>query len=113
MNHSHQEFSGRSIVVHVSDRTEDLERATRTAISLEQAYPGVQVRIIVNGQALAGMTAFSTDLLPQNTQIGACSLGLGRLGIDPETLDAGIKILPTAPLEIAEAQFNGASYIRL
>jgi intracellular sulfur oxidation DsrE/DsrF family protein len=41
------------IVLHVSDRAEDLARAATTASLLREAYPGADVRVIVNGPALA------------------------------------------------------------
>lgn len=103
----------RAVVVHASDRPQDLERAVSTAGALRSAFPGVRVRIVVNGAALTGIPDFEVGRLPDDTTLAVCAVGLGRRGIEESTVPDGVEIVPAAPLAIAAEQFDGAAYIRL
>ncbi|WP_295012718.1 hypothetical protein [uncultured Microbacterium sp.] len=98
----------RRVVVHVSDDPTDLDRAVATAQSLREAFPGAEVRVIVNGAALDGLR--EGQALPG---VEACAIGLGRRGIDTASLGAGIEVIPSAAVALTEAQFEGAAYIRI
>jgi len=98
----------RRVVVHVTDDPADLDRAVATAQSLREAFPDGEVRVIVNGPALDGLREGQS--LPG---VEACAIGLERRGIDTAALRAGVDVIPSAAMAIAEAQFKGAAYIRI
>lgn len=98
----------RRVVVHVSEDPADVERAVSTAASLREAFPDAEVRVIVNGAALEGLRA--GEPLPG---VEACAVGLGRRGIDAGSLRDGVKVIPSAAIALAEAQFDGAAYLRI
>lgn len=98
----------RTVVLHVTSSPADVERAVATAARLRSALAGTDVRIIVNGPALYGLTAGG-----ELADVEACGGGLDQLGIDPSTLRAGVVVIPSAAVALAEAQFAGAAYIRI
>lgn len=102
-----------TLVLHVSDVPQDLDRAVTTARSLGASQPDVQVRIIVNGPALDGMASAQPGQLPAGSSIAACLTGLRNRGIDPAQLPSGVQTVDSALLAIAQEQLAGAAYIRL
>jgi len=106
--------SRNEIVLHVSDTPEDVSRAIAASSALAQADPAAQVRIIVNGAALDGVTESAPPVtLDEGVTVEACQIGLRRRGIGEDSLRPGVSTLTSAVVSIAEAQRRGASYIRL
>lgn len=103
----------RAVVLHVVDAPEDLDRAIGTSRALQANFPGVRVRIVVNGPALQAIPAVNVSELPEHVGVAACSIGLQRREIATADVPDGVDIVPAAPLVIVEEQFNGAAYIRL
>lgn len=103
----------RAVVVHIADAPQDMERAIRTSQALQERFPGIRVRIIVNGPALTGVSSVVVDELPENVGVAVCALGLRRHDIAETEVPDGLEIVPTAPVAIVEEQFNGAAYLRL
>lgn len=103
----------RTVVLHASDKVQDVQRAIDSARRLGEAFEGVRVRIIINGQALDAATGRRPDRLPPETTVGVCAVGLANRGIDAAQLPAGIQVVPAAPIAIAQEQFAGAAYVRL
>lgn len=103
----------RAVVIHVSDSPQDVQRAISTAGSLREAFPGVRVRIIVNGEALTAVASMTPQQLPDDVEVAACSIGLRRRDIDEDSLPEGVEVIAAAPVAIVEEQFNGAAYLRL
>ena len=102
-----------TLVLHVSDAPQDLDRAVTTARTLGTSQTDVQVRIIVNGPALDGMASAQPGQLPAGSSIAACLNGLRNRGIDPAGLPSGVQTVDSALLAIAHEQLAGAAYIRL
>lgn len=107
------EQSAREVILHVSDDPADVQRALDAAAGLQTAGLGVDVRVIVNGAALTGLTETDAVDVPEHTRVAACSVGLGRRGIDPEDLRPAVLTVPSAVVAIVEAQLAGAAYVRI
>lgn len=105
--------STRQVVLHVADAPADLERAIASAQALREEMPDCEVRIIVNGPALAGVTGETPVVAPDGVRVAACAIGLARRGDDPSTLRPGITSVPGASAALAQAQFEGAAYLRV
>lgn len=102
----------REVILHVADDPADVQRALDAA-GLHAAGLGVRVRVIVNGPALAGLTGTDAVQVPEHTEVAACSVGLGRRGIDPGELRPEVGTVPSAVTAIVHAQLAGAAYIRI
>lgn len=107
------EESPQDVILHVSDDPADVQRALDAAAGLQAASLGVRVRVIVNGPALAGLTGAQVVEVPERTEVAACSVGLGRRGIDPDDLRPEVGTVPSAVTAIVQAQLSGAVYIRI
>ena len=103
----------REVILHVADDPADVQRAVDAAAGLQAADPAVDVRVIVNGPALTGLTGEVAVGLPDNTQIAACSVGLDRREIGPGELRPDVLTVPSAVVAIVEAQKAGAVYVRM
>lgn len=103
----------RAVVVHVANAPEDVQRAINASRSLQESFPGVRIRIIVNGPALTAAPTIAPDELPENVDVAVCAVGLKRHNVTEAEVPNGIEIVPTAPIAIVEEQFNGAAYLRL
>ncbi|UNX54983.1 DsrE family protein [Georgenia sp. TF02-10] len=51
--------------------------------------------------------------MPEHTEVAACSVGLGRRGLDPDELRPEVGTVPSAVTSIVQAQLAGAAYIRI
>jgi len=103
----------RDVVLHVSDAPADLARATDNARLIAEQYPGVRVRVIVNGAALEGLRVPDGVDVPPGVEVAACAIGLGRRGIDRAALPPGVEVVPAAVPAIVAAQLGGAVYVRI
>ncbi|GAB3750384.1 hypothetical protein [Microlunatus parietis] len=103
----------REVILHVADDPADVQRALDAAAGLQAAGLGVRVRVIVNGPALAGLTGTDAVQVPEHTEVAACSVGLGRRGIDPGELRPEVGTVPSAVTAIVHAQLADAAYIRI
>lgn len=105
---------GNEVIVHVADSPEDVARATAAGAAIIQADPSLQVRIIVNGPALTGLLDSAATLdVADGVAIEACSIGLGRRGIDETRLQTSVATVDSAVVAIVFAQRAGAAYVRL
>lgn len=107
------EQNRREVILHASDDPADVQRALDAAAGLQHSNSAVSVRVIVNGAALTGLTGTDAVTLPEHTQVAACSVGLGRRGIDPAELKPAVQTVPSAVVSIVEAQLAGAVYVRI
>lgn len=107
------EQSPREVILHVSDDPADVQRALDAAAGLQAADLGVHVRVIVNGAALTGLTGADAVVLPESTEVAACSVGLGRRGIGSDELRPAVQTVASAVVAIVEAQLAGAAYVRI
>lgn len=105
--------AARTVILHVSDTPEDLKRATDAARGIRDAYPGLTVRVIINGDALASVAPGSDVDVAEGVEVQACSLGLARRGFDGALLPDGVSTVPAAVTAIVEAQQQGALYVRI
>ncbi|MEX1080003.1 MAG: hypothetical protein WED09_12950 [Homoserinimonas sp.] len=107
-NRTHQ------VILHVSDKAEDVPRAVAAAETLTQNNSELDVRIIVNGTALNGVTDSAEQVSPgEATTIEACELGMQRRNLPLETLQSNVPTVPSSILAIVEAQLAGAAYVRI
>lgn len=103
----------RDVILHASDDPADVQRALDSAAGIASADLGVRVRIIVNGPALEGLTGSEAVSLPEGTEVAACSVGMGKRGIDADDLRPDVQTVPSAVRAIVEAQLAGAAYVRI
>lgn len=103
----------RTVILHATDDPGDVQRALDAASGVRSLDPSLHVRIIVNGGALTGLTGAADLNPPEGTEVAACSVGLGRRGIDHDELRPGVQSVPSAVAAIVEAQLAGAAYVRL
>lgn len=105
--------TARAVVIHASDSPRDMQRAIHTAQNLREGFPGVRIRIVVNGPALSAVPMLDPHELPENVGVAVCAVGLQRHDIAATEIPDGVEIVPAAPRIIVEEQFNGAAYLRL
>lgn len=106
--------SSNAVVLHVSEKPEDVSRAVAAAKGLTDAHPDLHVRIIVNGPALVGVTTAAEQLTPDEaTTVEACQVGMHRRDLAPDQLQPTVQTVGSAVVALAEAQLAGAAYIRL
>lgn len=102
------------VVLHVSDRAEDVPRAVAAAEALKQGNPGLDVRIIVNGPALNGVTDSAHPITAAGAAtVEACALGMKRRSLPLETLQPDVLTVASSVVAIVEAQLAGAAYVRI
>lgn len=106
--------TSRTVLLHVSDRPEDIVRAIGIAETLHGARPETRIRIIVNGPAIPGVAADATPLPSTDAAtVEACEGGLRNHRIPLDALQPGILTVPAAVVALSDAQFEGAAYIRI
>ena len=104
----------RIVLLHVSDRPEDISRAIGTAHTLHDARPEYGIRIIVNGPAVRGATRDAEPLeVPDFASVEICEGGLRARHIPIDTLQASVTTTPSAAVALADAQFDGSAYNRI
>ncbi|MBM7466227.1 hypothetical protein [Microbacterium esteraromaticum] len=104
----------RTVLLHVSDRPDDIARAIGIAHTLHDARPEYSIRIIVNGPAVRGATRDADPLeVPGFASIEICEGGLRGRGIPVDSLQPGVVTTASAAVAIADAQFDGAAYNRV
>ena len=103
-----------TVLLHVSDRPEDITRALGSARTLHSRRPEFSIRIIVNGPAIAGLTVDAPALeLSDAATVEACEVGMRGHGIRTEQLQPGIRTTASAVVALSDAQFDGAAYVRI
>lgn len=105
--------SSKEVILHASDEAGDVQRAVEAASTLRATDPELEVRIIVNGPALSGLTGHDDLEIPEGTQVEACSIGMGRRGIAEQELRPSVQTTPSAVVAIVRAQSAGAAYVRI
>jgi intracellular sulfur oxidation DsrE/DsrF family protein len=112
--------AGGGILIHAFAENPDvITGALRVARNAAQGLPDRIVEVVVQGPAVTGLTAdggFEDDLaqtLITGVNIVACRNSLDRAGLDPSQLAAGIAVVPSAVVHLAERQWAGAAYIRV
>lgn len=105
------------VMLHVTDRPEDVARAILSSRTLHKARPAYGIRIIVNGAALAGLTTDAAPLdvehLPENATLEACEVGMRAHDIAPDALQRGVSTTASAIAALSDGQLSGAAYIRI
>lgn len=101
------------VVLHASNDPGDVQRALAAAATLGAGQPQTGIRVIVNGAALDGLTGTDPVVLPANTEVEACLVGMGKRGITVDQLRPAVLTVPAAVVALAQAQFTGAAYIRI
>lgn len=80
---------------------------------LRSARPDLGVRIIVNGPALADVVGEAVVEPGDGVTVAACETGLAGRGVPVSQLRPGVATVPVAVVALAEAQLNGAAYLKL
>lgn len=105
----------RTVLLHVS-ASDDITRAQETARGLRETLGDIDVRVIVNGPAIAATTKSAAEplqLVDGDAPIIVCATGMRRRGLDERDLLPGLETTPSAAVYLAERQWAGAAYIRL
>ncbi|MBS1907559.1 MAG: hypothetical protein JST33_13540 [Actinobacteria bacterium] len=104
----------RTVLLHVSDRPDDIVRAIGSAETLHRERPETRIRIIVNGPAIRGVTTDAPPLPATDAAtIEACENGMRNHGIPFESLQPGVVTVLAAVVALSDGQFDGAAYIRV
>ena len=104
----------RTAILHVSDHPEDIARAIGIARTVHAARPSCALRIIVNGPAVRGSTKHADPLpVPDFVSVEICEGGLRAREIPFDAIQDGLTTVPSAAVALADAQFDGAAYIRV
>lgn len=102
------------VVLHASDEPGDAAKALAAAAVLGAKLPTAAITVIVNGAALDGVLRGADELdMAGRPLVRACALGMQRRGIQAEQLQEGIATVPSAVVALAQAQLEGAAYIRI
>ena len=101
------------VLLHASNEPGDVQRALAAVATLGAGQPQTGIRVIVNGAALDGLTGSDPVVLPANTEVEACLVGMGKRGITVDQLRPAVLTVPAAVVALAQAQFAGAAYIRI
>lgn len=83
-----------------------LDRARRNALNLRKARPDAEIRIVVNGDAVAA--ALDHPDPPTDSLLRLCGNSLSRLG----RTAGGLTVVTAGVLDIAESQAEGWGYMR-
>lgn len=101
------------VVLHVSNNAGDIDRALSAAELITATEP-MRVQIIVNGPAVEGLVGPGPALpLAEGVSIAACERALAGKGLKPAQLRPDVAAVPSAVLTLAQAQHEGAAYIRV
>lgn len=104
------------VVLHVSDEPHDVVRGVSAGNLIAKNEP-MQVRIVVNGPAVAGLLASEFDDgvidLGDGVRVHACERALRGQHISIEDLARNVDTLPSGVVALAVAQHDGAAYIRI
>ena len=103
-----------TVVLHVSDRPEDIIRAIGTARTLHEKRPSYRLRIIVNGPAVQGATRGADAIaVPDFVAVDVCEVALRGRGIPLGDVQEGLGTVASAAVALVDAQVAGAAYIRV
>lgn len=105
------------VVLHVSDHPDDVARGLSAAGLIAQSEP-MRVRVIVNGPAVTELVRTGPGSRepipsPEGVSILACQRGLRAQGFNADDLRPGVGSVPSAVIALANAQHEGAAYIRI
>lgn len=101
------------VVLHVSDDSGDITRALSAAELITATQP-MRVQIIVNGPAVEGLVGAGPALRPaEGVSVVACERALERKGLTSAQLRPDVGSVASAVLTLAQAQHEGAAYIRI
>lgn len=107
------------VVLHVCDDEADIPRALSAAELITTQQP-MRVQIIVNGSAVAGLTGSgrppgSRDgvRVSDGVTMSACERALAGAGLTAADLHPGVHTVASAVIALAQAQHEGAAYIRM
>lgn len=101
------------VVLHASHAPADVARALDAARGLAKVHPDLDIHVMVNGDAIEGLTSDAAKQIPDGVQVQACSIGLRNHGVDAAQISQGVELIPGAVTAIVEAELAGALYIRI
>lgn len=107
------EQTTREVILHVADDPADIQRALDAAEGLASTDASLQIRVIVNGAALAGLIGHDVIDVPTRTEVSACRVGLAKRNTDLADLRPAVHTVSSAVSAIVAAQLNGAAYVRI
>ncbi len=112
--------AGRVILIHAFAENPDVITGTlRVARNAVQGLPDGVVQVAVQGIAVTGLTVgggFEDDIAEAvngGVHIVACGNSMDRASLAPSQLAAGIEVVPSAVVHLAEQQWAGAAYVRV
>lgn len=107
------ESSQKRAILQVTRDPEEIDHFVGVAQRLQTRFPGLQVGIVVSGEALSGTIGTTPIDTLDGVCVAACAYGLDKHGYETWQLRPGIGIVPTAISAIVEAQLDGAAYVRI
>ncbi|MFB0835059.1 DsrE family protein [Arthrobacter halodurans] len=113
----------RILLLHVAGPGEppfpDLAAAARAARNALAELDGADVEIVVQGPSVGALVAGGPagdelrTLLEDGVAVAACANSLRSAGLAGKPLVKGVRVVPAAVARLAEAQFDGAAYVRV
>lgn len=105
------------LLFHISDagRWPQLLANARNAL---KADPNTAIRVVANGQAPVSVCAVGNwrreleALAEGGVDVAICGNSVEGLGLDPQHLPRGTRIIPAGIIAIAEAQDEGYRYLK-
>lgn len=113
----------RRLLIHAygSDPVETLLAALRVTANAHREFdPDVRIRLVVQGPAVALLTAGSEQIKDLEAAVAlrgvavvACRNSLRSAGVAEDELHAGIRVVSSAVAYLAEKQWKGWAYVRI
>ena len=100
------------VVLHVSDQPANVARALSAAELITSREP-MRVQVVVNGEAVTGLSGSEPIDVGTAVSIWACERALSQHGLTPDGLRPRVGTVPSAVIALANAQHEGAAYIRI
>ncbi len=100
------------VVLHVSDQPANIARALSAAELITSREP-MRVQVVINGEAITGLSGSEPIGAGEGVSVWACERALKQRGLPPDGLRPGVGTVPSAVIALANAQHEGAAYIRI
>src|SRR5699024_12206017 len=94
------------------DRPANITRALSAAEPLPSREP-MRVQVVVNGEAIIGLSGSEPIDVGAGVSIWACERALRQHDLALDGLRPGVGTVPSAVIALANAQHEGAAYIRI
>lgn len=108
-----QPDSNNGIILHVSASAQDVRRGIAAAERVADALSEASVEVVVNGDAITGLTQVRAEDIPDSIVVKACSIALHSHGMGAVDIPSNVDVVASGVVYIAQREFAGAHYIRV